>query len=30
MNNEIDEVEDWLMSPDTTLEELNEIANSED
>lgn len=29
-NNEVDEVEAWLMSPDTTLEEIMEIANGEE
>ena len=29
-NNEVDDVERWLMHPDTTLEEIEEIANGND
>ena len=30
MNNEVDEVERWLLDPETTLEDLERIANGED
>ena len=29
-NNEVDDVERWLLSPDTTFEEVNKIANGND
>ena len=30
MNNEPDEIELWLLSPETTLEDLERIANADD
>lgn len=30
MDNEIDDIERWLLDPATTLEDLERIANSED
>lgn len=30
MDNEVDDIELWLMDPDTTLEDINKIANGDD
>lgn len=29
MRNEVDNIELWLMDPDTTLEDIDEVANGE-